>query len=137
MFLIVWEFKLNDFDTFFDTLTVVSTSRSVVLMKISTRSADDVKESSVWSCIVSILNDICFIFWFKSALFISMFMCSSAKSSINIYSWFSFLMFIWMLSSWECLNSLMKDEWLSFIKILSEEDDDLSEIIDIALQTVN
>ena len=37
----------------------------------------------------------------------------------------------------ECLNSLMKDEWLNFIKILSEEDDDLSEIIDIAFQTVN
>ncbi len=31
----------------------------------------------------------------------------------------------------------MKDEWLSFIKISSEENDDLSEIIDIALQTVN
>ncbi len=31
----------------------------------------------------------------------------------------------------------MKDEWLSFIKISSEEDNDLSEIIDIALQTVN
>ncbi len=31
----------------------------------------------------------------------------------------------------------MKDEWLSFIKILSEEDDDLSEIINIAFQTVN
>ncbi len=31
----------------------------------------------------------------------------------------------------------MKDEWSSFIEILSEEDDDLSEIIDIALQTVN
>ncbi len=37
----------------------------------------------------------------------------------------------------ECLNSLMKDEWLNFIKILSEENDDLSKIIDIALQTVN
>jgi len=37
----------------------------------------------------------------------------------------------------ECLNSLIKDEWLSFIEISSEEDDDLSEIIDIALQTVN
>ncbi len=37
----------------------------------------------------------------------------------------------------ECLNSLMKDEWLSFIEISSEENDDLSEIIDIALQTVN
>ncbi len=37
----------------------------------------------------------------------------------------------------ECLNSLIKDEWLNFIKILLEEDDDLSEIIDIALQTVN
>ncbi len=31
----------------------------------------------------------------------------------------------------------MKDKWLSFIKILSEEDDDLSEIINIAFQTVN
>ncbi len=31
----------------------------------------------------------------------------------------------------------MKDEWLSFIKILLEEDDDLSEIIDMTLQTVN
>ncbi len=31
----------------------------------------------------------------------------------------------------------MKDEWLSFIEILSEESDDLSEIIDIALQTVS
>ncbi len=31
----------------------------------------------------------------------------------------------------------MKDEWLSFIKVLSEENDDLSEIIDIAFQTVN
>ncbi len=31
----------------------------------------------------------------------------------------------------------MKDEWSSFIKILSEENNDLSEIIDIALQTVN
>ncbi len=37
----------------------------------------------------------------------------------------------------ECLNSLMKDEWLSFIKISSEKDDDLNEIINIALQTVN
>ena len=37
----------------------------------------------------------------------------------------------------ECLNSLLKDEWLNFIKILSEENDDLSKIIDIALQTVN
>ncbi len=37
----------------------------------------------------------------------------------------------------ECLNSLIKDEWLNFIKISSEEDDDLSEIIDIAFQTVN
>ncbi len=31
----------------------------------------------------------------------------------------------------------MKDEWLGFIEISSEEDDDLSEVIDIALQTVN
>ncbi len=31
----------------------------------------------------------------------------------------------------------MKDEWSNFIEISSEEDDDLSEIIDIALQTVN
>jgi len=37
----------------------------------------------------------------------------------------------------ECLNSLMKDEWLSLIEISSEEDDDLNEIIDIALQIVN
>ncbi len=37
----------------------------------------------------------------------------------------------------ECLNSLMKDEWLNFIEISLEENDDLSEIIDIALQTVN
>ncbi len=31
----------------------------------------------------------------------------------------------------------MKDERLNFIEILSEENNDLSEIIDIALQTVN
>ena len=31
----------------------------------------------------------------------------------------------------------MKDEWLSFIEISSEENDNLSEIIDITLQTVN
>ncbi len=31
----------------------------------------------------------------------------------------------------------MKDEWSSFIEVSSEEDDDLSEIIDIVLQTVN
>ncbi len=31
----------------------------------------------------------------------------------------------------------MKDEWSSFIEISLEKDDDLSEIIDIALQTVN
>ncbi len=31
------------------------------------------------------------------------------------------------------LNSLMKDEWLNFIEILSEKNDDLSEIIDITL----
>ncbi len=31
----------------------------------------------------------------------------------------------------------MKNEWLSFIKILSEEDNNLSEIIDIVLQIVN
>ncbi len=31
----------------------------------------------------------------------------------------------------------MKNEWLNFIKISSEENDDLSEIIDIALQTIN
>ncbi len=37
----------------------------------------------------------------------------------------------------EYLNSLIKDEWSNFIEISSEEDDDLSEIIDIALQTVN
>ncbi len=37
----------------------------------------------------------------------------------------------------ECLNSLMKNEWLNFVEILSEKSNDLSEIIDIALQTVN
>ncbi len=37
----------------------------------------------------------------------------------------------------ECLNSLMKDEWLNFIEISSEKNDDLSEIIDIILQTIN
>ncbi len=37
----------------------------------------------------------------------------------------------------ECLNSLMKDEWLSFIKISLEKNDNLSEIINIMLQTVN
>ncbi len=31
----------------------------------------------------------------------------------------------------------MKNEWLSFIEISSEKNDDLSEIIDITLQTVN
>ncbi len=31
----------------------------------------------------------------------------------------------------------MKDEWSSFIKISLEENDDLSEIINITLQTVN
>ncbi len=31
----------------------------------------------------------------------------------------------------------MKDEWSSFIEISSEENDDLSEIINITLQTVN
>ncbi len=31
----------------------------------------------------------------------------------------------------------MKNEWLSFIKISLEENDDLSEIIDIALQIIN
>ncbi len=31
----------------------------------------------------------------------------------------------------------MKDEWSSFIEILSEENDNLSEIIDIVLQIVN
>jgi len=31
----------------------------------------------------------------------------------------------------------MKDERLNFIEISSEESDDLNEIIDIALQTVN
>ncbi len=31
----------------------------------------------------------------------------------------------------------MKNEWSSFIEILSEKDNDLSEIIDIVLQTVN
>ncbi len=37
----------------------------------------------------------------------------------------------------ECLNSLMKDESLNFIEISSEENNNLSEIIDIALQTIN
>ncbi len=37
----------------------------------------------------------------------------------------------------ECLNLLMKDERSNFIKISSEESDNLSEIIDIVLQTVN
>ncbi len=37
----------------------------------------------------------------------------------------------------KCLNSLMKDEWSSFIEVSLEEDDDLSEIIDITLQTIN
>ncbi len=37
----------------------------------------------------------------------------------------------------ECLNSLMKDERLNFIKISSEENNDLSKIIDIMFQTVN
>ena len=101
MFLIVWKFKLNDSDTFFDTSTVILISWSVISTKISTCSADDVKKSSVWSCIISNLDDICFIFWFKSALFNSMFMCSSAKLSINTYSWFSSSMFIWTFSSWE------------------------------------
>ncbi len=31
----------------------------------------------------------------------------------------------------------MKDEWSSFIEISLEENDDLSEIIDIVLQTIN
>ncbi len=31
----------------------------------------------------------------------------------------------------------MKDEWSSFIEISSEENENLNEIIDIALQTVN
>ncbi len=37
----------------------------------------------------------------------------------------------------ECLNSLMKDEWLNFIKISSEENNDLSNITDIAFHAVN
>ena len=37
----------------------------------------------------------------------------------------------------ECLNSLMKDEWSNFIEISAEKNDNLSEIIDIVLQTVN
>jgi len=37
----------------------------------------------------------------------------------------------------ECLNSLIKDERLSFIEISSEKSNNLSEIIDIALQIVN
>ncbi len=31
----------------------------------------------------------------------------------------------------------MKNEWLSFIEVSLEEDDDLSEIINIVLQTIN
>ena len=126
MFLIVWKFKLNDSDIFFDTLTVVSTSWSVVLMKISTRNADDVKRSSVWSCIVSILDDICFIFWFKSALFTSMFMCSSVKSSINIYSWFSSSMFIWTLSSWKSFKfeSHFAVSWSRQMSCIESHNDD-------------
>ncbi len=31
----------------------------------------------------------------------------------------------------------MKDEWSSFIKILSEEDNDLSDITDIAFHAIN
>ncbi len=126
MFLIIWEFKLNDSDTFFNTSTVVSISQSVVLTKISTCSADDVKRSSVWSCIVSILDDICFIFWFKLALFISVFMCSFAKSSINIYSWFSSLIFIWMLSSWESFKfeSHSAVSWSRQMSCIKSHDDD-------------
>ncbi len=129
MFLIIWEFKLNDSDTFFDTSTVVLTSWSVVSTKISTRNADDVKKSSVWSCIVSILDDICFIFWFKSALFISMFMCSFAKSFINIYSWFSSSMFIWMFLSWKSFEfeSNSAVSWLhqmSCIELHNDDSDD-------------
>jgi len=37
----------------------------------------------------------------------------------------------------ECLNSLMKDECLSFIKISSEECNDLSDITDIVFHAVN
>ncbi len=37
----------------------------------------------------------------------------------------------------KCLNSLIKNEWLSFIKVSLEEYDDLSEIINIMLQTIN
>ncbi len=31
----------------------------------------------------------------------------------------------------------MKNKWLNFIKVSSEENDDLSEIINIALQIIN
>ncbi len=37
----------------------------------------------------------------------------------------------------KCLNLLMKDERLNLIKISSEENDNLSDIIDIAFHTVN
>ncbi len=126
MFLIVWKFKLNDSDTFFDTSTVILISWSVVSTKISTCNADNVKKSSVWSCIISILDDICFIFWFKSALFISMFICSSAKLSINTYSWFSSSMFIWTFSSWESFKfeSHSAVSWSRQMSCIESHDDD-------------
>jgi hypothetical protein len=37
----------------------------------------------------------------------------------------------------ECLNSLMKDKELNFIRISSEENNDLSEITNVVLQTIN
>ncbi len=47
MFLIIWEFELNDSDIFFDMLTVVLTSWSIISTKISIYNADNVKRSSV------------------------------------------------------------------------------------------
>jgi len=37
----------------------------------------------------------------------------------------------------ECLNSLMKDERLNIIKISLKKNDDLSEITDVVLQTID
>ncbi len=129
MFLIIWEFKLNDSDIFFNTLTVILKLWLIILMKISTCNVNDVKKSSIWSCIILILNDICFIFWFKLMLFISIFICFSVKSFINMYSWFSFLMFIWIFSSWKSFKfeSHSAVSWLhqmSCIKLHNDDFDD-------------
>ncbi len=69
---------------------------------------------------------ICFIFWFKSTLFISVFMCSSAKSFINIYSWFSSSMFIWTLSSWKSFKfeSHSAVSWSRQMSCIKSHDDD-------------